>query len=80
LFTENSKVSPVAGDGRIYFLSGRGNCAVVKADKEFQVLSRNELNEDTLAAMAIADGRLFIRTDKTRTLYAIGREERQASQ
>ncbi|HAV61206.1 MAG TPA: hypothetical protein DCY13_02435, partial [Verrucomicrobiales bacterium] len=31
LFTENVKVSPVAGDGHIYFLSGRANCAVVKA-------------------------------------------------
>ncbi|MBI1175891.1 PQQ-binding-like beta-propeller repeat protein [bacterium] len=69
LFAENSKVSPVAGDGRIYFMSGRGNCVVVKADKEFKVIARNELNEDTLAAMAVANGRFFLRT--TKALYAI---------
>jgi outer membrane protein assembly factor BamB len=72
VFAENSKVSPVAGDGRIYFVSGRGNCVVVKAAKEFEVLSRNELNEDTLAAPAIADGRFYLRT--ARALYAFGRE------
>ncbi len=70
LFTEGTKVSPVAADGRVYFLSGRGNCTVVKADKVFQVLAQNNFDEDTLAAMAIADGRLFLRTSKQ--LYAIG--------
>ncbi len=72
LFAENVKVSPVAADGRVYFLSGRGNCTVVKADKEFHVLARNDFNEDnTLAAMAIADGRIFLRTG--RALYGIGK-------
>jgi outer membrane protein assembly factor BamB len=70
LFSENVKVSPIAADGRIYFLSGRGNCVVVKADKTFEVLARNEFNEDTLAAPAIANGRLYLRTSKA--LYAIG--------
>lgn len=72
LFAENAKISPVAADGRVYLLNGRGNCVVVKADKEFQVLARNDFNEDkTLAAMAIADGRIFVRSG--RALYAIGR-------
>lgn len=70
LFSENVKVSPVAADGRIYFLSGRGNCVVVQADQTFEVLARNEFNEDTLAAPAIAHGRIYLRTSKT--LYAIG--------
>lgn len=70
LFAENTKISPVAADGRIYFLNSRGNCTVVKADKEFEILARNDFNEDkTLAAMAIADGRIFVRTG--RALYAI---------
>ncbi len=72
LFADNTKVSPVAADGRVYFLNSRGNCAVVKADKEFQVLALNNLNEDkTLAALAIADGRIYLRTG--RALYGIGR-------
>ena len=70
LFAESTKVSPVAADGRVYFLSGRGNCTVVKADKVFQVLAQNNFDEDTLATMAIAEGRLFLRTSKR--LYAIG--------
>jgi len=72
LFTENTKISPVAADGRVYILNSRGNCTVLKADREFQILAQNNLNEDkTLAAMAIADGRIFLRTG--RTLYAIGK-------
>lgn len=72
LFVENTKVSPVAADGRVYILNGRGNCTVVKAAKEFEILAQNDLNEDkTLAAMAIADGRIFLRTGQA--LYAIGR-------
>lgn len=71
LFAENSKISPVAGDGRVYFLSGRGNCVVVAAAKKFEVVARNHLDEDTLSALAVADGRLFIRT--AHRLYAIGK-------
>lgn len=71
LFAENVKVSPVAADGVVYFFSGRANCTVVKADKSFEVIARNELNEDALGSPAIANGRLYIRTAKA--LYAIGK-------
>lgn len=70
LFTDNVKVSPVAADGRIYILNGRGNCTVVRAAKEFEVLAQNDLDEPTIATMAIADGHLYIRTENA--LYAIG--------
>ena len=70
LFTENAKVSPVAGDGRVYFMTGRGNCVVVKAAQKLEVLSENKLDEDTLANSAIANSRIFIRTKAA--LYAIG--------
>jgi len=63
LFSENVKVSPVAGDGKIYFMSGRGNCHVVRASTKFELLAKNELGEPTLATPAISDGQLFIRTD-----------------
>lgn len=70
LFADNVKVSPVAADGKIYFLNGRGNCTVVKASKEFEVLAQNDLNESTIASMAISDRHLFIRTEEA--LYSIG--------
>ena len=62
LFTENVKVSPVAADGRIYFTSGQGNCAVVKAAAKFEVLARNERGEETLSTPALSDGRIYLRT------------------
>ncbi len=63
LFSADVKVSPVAGDGKIYFMNGQGNCAVVKAGAKLEVLATNELNEATLSTPAISAGRLFVRTD-----------------
>ncbi|MDB6032953.1 MAG: hypothetical protein JWM16_3291 [Verrucomicrobiales bacterium] len=71
LFSSNVKVSPVAGDGKVYFLSGQGNCTVVKAGDKFEVLSKNDLNESTLTTPAISRGQIFLRTDKG--LYCVGR-------
>ncbi len=62
LFSENVKVSPVAGDGKVFFLSGLGNCYVVKASPNFQALATNQLNQATLSTPAISHGSLFIRT------------------
>jgi outer membrane protein assembly factor BamB len=62
LFSENVKVSPVIGDGKVYFLSGQGNCTVVKAATTFEVLATNQLNQATLSTPAISHGELFIRT------------------
>lgn len=72
LFSENVKVSPVAADGRIYFLSGQGNCHVVKAGKVFDVETVNEMKEPTLSTPAIAGGRIYLRTDAG--LYCIGKQ------
>ena len=69
LFSANVKVSPVAGDGKIYFVSGQGNCAVVRAAAKFEVLATNELNEAALSTPAISHGRLFVRTE--RQLYCV---------
>jgi outer membrane protein assembly factor BamB len=69
LFSDNVKVSPVAGDGKIYFLSGQGNCIVVKAGTTFEPLSTNRLNTATLSTPAISHGALFIRTDGS--LYCV---------
>jgi outer membrane protein assembly factor BamB len=62
--------SPVYADGRIYYLSEEGETIVINAAREFQILARNPLDEKTRASMAVASGRLFIRT--AQNLYAIG--------
>ncbi len=74
LFKERVKgafsASPIAGDGKIYCLNETGVCTVLKADSnEFDILATNDLGEETLATPAIANGLIFIRTDKA--VYAI---------
>lgn len=76
LFNERTKgaysASPVAGDGKVYCLNETGVTTVLKADAdEFEVLATNDLGEETLATPAIANGCLFIRTDKA--LYCVGK-------
>lgn len=56
--------SPILADGKIYFLSEEGVCTVVKADTKFEEVATNKMEERTLASFAVADGALFVRTDK----------------
>lgn len=63
--------SLLAADGRIYAIDELGKTAVVKAGKVFQVLATSELQERTLASMAVCDSDLLIRTEKA--LYRIGK-------
>lgn len=62
--------SPVAGDGKVYVLSESGTLAVFKSGAEAELLGTSELAEECLATPAIANGALFIRTDKQ--LWCIG--------
>jgi len=62
LFSDNVKVSPVVGDGKVYFLSGQGNCTVAAAGATFTPLATNLLNQATLSTPAISHGALFLRT------------------
>ena len=64
LFSSNVKVSPVVGDGKVYFMNNQGSCTVVAASPNFELLATNDLGEETLATPAISDGRLFVRTDE----------------
>jgi len=64
------RASFTAGDGKIYVISQNGEVAVLAAGDQFKVLSRIEMGErPCLASIAIAGGRLFIRTAKG--LYCI---------
>jgi outer membrane protein assembly factor BamB len=59
----NFSASPVFADGRVYFQSEAGVGIVVKADKTFQKLAENALEERSLASYGMADNAIFIRTD-----------------
>jgi outer membrane protein assembly factor BamB len=62
--------SPIYADGKVYFESEDGVGTVVKAGKKFVEVKENRLGAPTLASFAVADGALFIRTDKH--LYRFG--------
>jgi len=63
--------SPIAGDGKVYFVSESGETIVLKAGRTFEVLSRNKLEGHFVASPAAAGGKLFLRADDR--LYAIGK-------
>jgi outer membrane protein assembly factor BamB len=65
------KASPVAAEGRVFFLNIDGLCTVVSAAPRFDRLAENALSDTTLASPAISDGFIFIRGYQA--LYAIGK-------
>jgi outer membrane protein assembly factor BamB len=58
----NHSASPIYADGRIYFLSEEGESLVIAPGKEFKQLTKNELDGETLASMAVSGGSIFIRS------------------
>lgn len=63
--------SPLAAEGRVYFLNLQGKTTVVAAKAEFEKLAENQLDDDTIASPIAADGRIFLRGRKT--LYCLGK-------
>jgi outer membrane protein assembly factor BamB len=66
----NFSASPVFAEGRIYFQNEDGVGVVVKHGQIFELLARNDLEEQTLASYAVIDTRLFIRSKSH--LWCIG--------
>ena len=62
--------SPVAADGKVYFVSQTGETIVVKAGREAAILSRNDLGERLVASPAISGGQILLRSDAR--LFAVG--------
>lgn len=62
--------SPVAADGKVFFVSSSGAVTIMKAGPDQEILSVNLLNSECYATPAIADGRLYIRTRDT--LFCFG--------
>ena len=63
--------SPVAADGKIYFLSQTGETIVVKAGRTPSILARNDLGARLVASAAISGGQIFLRSDGR--LFAVGK-------
>lgn len=55
---------PVAGDGKIYFVSEEGKISVIMAGAEWEMLSSGEVEGSVIATPAIADERIYLRTDE----------------
>jgi outer membrane protein assembly factor BamB len=54
--------SPVAAEGRIYFVSEEGKATVIEAGREFKVLAESTLDDGALASPALDGKALFLRT------------------
>lgn len=66
----NCKSSPIAADGKVYFMNLTGQCTVVAASAKFEKLAENKIDDGTAASLAVSDGRLYLRGKKG--LYCIG--------
>ncbi len=65
----NYSASPVAGDGKLYFLSEEGKITVVKPGRKYEMLAENTLPDGFMASPAIAGKSLYLRTRKA--LYRV---------
>ncbi|MYC82613.1 MAG: PQQ-binding-like beta-propeller repeat protein [Acidobacteria bacterium] len=68
--------SPVAGDGKIYLLSERGELSVISAEPQWRQLSQADFQEEAYATPAISGGRIYLRT--AGHLYCFGLPEAAA--
>ncbi len=62
--------SPIAGDGKLYLVNEEGLTTVLDTAAEKRVLAANPLGEVILASPAVADGAVFLRSDKH--LFCVG--------
>lgn len=67
--------SPVAADGRLYLSSEDGDVFVVKAGRQYELLSRNTMGQPVMATPALSQGMLIVRGQDA--IYALG--ERKAA-
>ncbi len=60
----------VTTDGRIFVVSDKGKVSVVKAGRDWEVLTVNDLEEDSYATPAFSDGKIYFRTNEA--MYCFG--------
>jgi outer membrane protein assembly factor BamB len=63
--------SPVAADGKVYFVSENGETLVMKAGRSPELLARNDLGVRSVASPAIAGSQIFLRSDNE--IFCIGK-------
>jgi len=63
------RASPLAADGRIYFLNMDGLATVIAAAARFERLAENKLDDTFFATPVVSDGRIFLRGRKS--LYCV---------
>jgi outer membrane protein assembly factor BamB len=68
---DNFYASPVAGDNKIYMTSEKGKIAVLRPDGNLEPIVVNDIGEDCYATLALADGRIYVRSRNT--LFAFGK-------
>jgi outer membrane protein assembly factor BamB len=70
--TGTYSASPVVADGKVYVTNEEGVTTVVKAGPKFEVLAENKLDGYTLSSIAIAGGRIYVRTESY--LYSLAQK------
>jgi outer membrane protein assembly factor BamB len=63
--------SPIAANGHVYLSSGKGRVTVIEAGDALLVKARTDLGESIYATPAIAEDKLYVRSE--RHLWAFGR-------
>ncbi len=66
----NYYASPVAAGDRIFTVSRDGGICVIRAGADWEVLETSDLGETSMATPALADGKIYLRTEKQ--LYCFG--------
>ncbi len=64
--------SPVGGDGKVFVASGGGTVSIFDAAGRHQQLAAHDFGERMAATPIIADGRLYVRTEKALYCFANG--------
>jgi hypothetical protein len=58
--------------GRVYFFSKRGQVSVIAADRDFELLAKNQLDGELIASPAIAHHALILRSTSHLYCFASG--------
>ncbi len=66
--------SPVAADGKLFLLNEDGKAAVLRAGRDWEVITVNDLGESCYGTPALSDGRIYLRTGEA--LYCFGTHQR----
>ena len=72
----NDYASPVAAQGHLFQVTGRGETLVIRLGSTFELVARNRFASDTssfCATPAISDGQIFIRSNEF--LYCVGKKD-----